>query len=137
MYFARIAALVAATLPLTTAALACATEDQINSLFQQLHGNYGDILPDLTCEDAMGSDNVVKLTICESDDDLAPLGQLAAQAYVYAYENATGRETDHANPPRDEAMIAARDACTDAECICDAMKTSINDSLGGLSPFGG
>jgi hypothetical protein len=56
-------------------------------------------------------------------------------AWVYAYENATGTETDHAAPPVDDYFIAARDACTDAACLCEVLKAHTDDALGGTSPY--
>ena len=76
--------------------------------------------------------------ICASAADnglLWQMAQLDDGAYVYAFENATGRETLHDDPPRDAAFIALRDACTDEVCLCAAYITHTGASLGGLSPY--
>ena len=63
------------------------------------------------------------------------MGRLDDLAWVYAVENATGQQIDLANPPRDEAFVAARDACTDEACLCAVLIGHTNDSLGGTSPY--
>jgi len=77
--------------------------------------------------------------MCEDETgpspDLWRMGRLDDLASVYAYENATGTKTDHANWPRDENFIANRDACTDKACLCDVLVEHTNGSLGGTSPY--
>lgn len=69
------------------------------------------------------------------DDDLWSMGRLDDLAWLYAVETATGQEVDPGSPPRDTDFLAARDACTDAACLCAALIQHTNDSLGGTSPY--
>ncbi len=63
------------------------------------------------------------------------MGRLDDLAWVYAVENATGQQVNLEDPPRDEAFLAARDACTDAACLCAVLVDHTNGSLGGTSPY--
>ncbi len=63
------------------------------------------------------------------------MGRLDDLAWVAALENATGQEVDLTNPPRDLDFLAARDACTDAACLCAVLIDHTNASLGGFSPY--
>ncbi|MGA0539362.1 hypothetical protein [Neotabrizicola sp. VNH66] len=92
---------------------------------------YGTILSDISCEAPVIPAHAL---MCDTPE-LWRMGRLDDMAFVYAYENATGVETDREDPPRDAEFIAARDACTDAACLCDVLTRHTNDSLGGTSPY--
>ena len=109
----------------------CASPEQIEAINSTISG-YGDVLSDISCDAPVLAAHVM---LCNSDRDLWWLEVAATQSFVYAYENATGTETDHGNPPRADDVIAARDACTDEACLCDVLTSAVNDNLGGLSPF--
>ncbi|GLQ11203.1 hypothetical protein GCM10007913_31350 [Devosia yakushimensis] len=102
----------------------------------ELELSYDDILSDISCDAPTIPAHVL---MCEAEFGPAPelwrMGRLDDIAWVYAVENATGTETDHTNPPRDESFIAARDACTDEACLCDLLIEHTNGSLGGGSPY--
>ena len=74
-------------------------------------------------------------SLYEDEQELWLMGNLDDAAWVYALENATGTETDHSNPPRDDSFIATRDACTTEACLCEALIEHTNGSLGGESPY--
>lgn len=73
------------------------------------------------------------------------MGRLDDLARVCALKNATGQDVDRETPPRDEAFLAARDACThdacthdactDVACLCRVLIRPTNDSLGGSSSY--
>lgn len=102
----------------------------------ELEEFYGDVLSDISCD---APTIPAQVMMCESETGPAPelwrMGRLDDLAWVYAVENATGTETNHANPPRDDSFIAARDACTDEACLCNLLIEHTNDSLGGTSPY--
>ena len=104
----------------------------------RLETSYDDILSDISCD---APEKKAHQLMCDSSyqpgDNLWRMGRLDDLAWVYAYENATKREVDRADPPRDAAFIAKRDACTDAVCLCSALVAHTNDSLGGESPYPG
>lgn len=97
---------------------------------------YGDVSSDIGCD---APTNPAHILMCTSSDDpksdLWRMGRLDDMASVYAYENATGTETNHANPPRYGTFTADRDACTDETCLCNVLIEHTNDSLGGGSPY--
>jgi hypothetical protein len=111
-------------------AASCGNPAQLAEAAERLAG-YSDVLTDYSCE---APANAAQTLIC-GDDNLTEASLIATRSYVYAYENAKGEETDHANPPRSDDFIAVRDACTDAACLCDAFSSHTNDNLGGLSPY--
>jgi hypothetical protein len=98
--------------------------------------SYGDLLSDISCDAPTNPAHQIMCTAAGTPDaTLWRMGRLNDLAWVYAYENATKIEVDPANPPVDDAFIAARDACTDEACLCDLLIQNTNDSLGGLSPY--
>ena len=108
------------------------TETEHLELAERLDLGFGDVAAHFDCRDPMAPGEDIA---CLSDNDLLAVSQLAAEAYVLAYENATGTETDHANPPVDQAVDAELAACTDAACLCGVYRQQINDALGGTSPL--
>jgi hypothetical protein len=102
----------------------------------RLELSYADVLSDISCDAPTVKAHQL---MCDSADEypsgLWRMGRLDDLAWVYANENATGREVDRAAPPRDAAFIAKRDACSDAACLCDVIVSHTNDSLGGESPY--
>lgn len=118
------------------AAATCAVDiDAVEARIAALEGDYGMILSDISCDAPVIPAHILMCDAADAGQSLWRMGRLDDLAWVYAYENATGQQTDHENPPRDEAFIAARDACTDAACLCDALTRHTNDSLGGTSPY--
>lgn len=109
----------------------------VEARIAELEPRYGLVLSDIGCD---MNTNPARVLMCASAEDPmdAPLwrmGRLDDLAWVYAVENATGQEVDLANPPRDEDFLAARDACTDAACLCATLIEHTNASLGGTSPY--
>ncbi len=109
----------------------CADPARVAARTAELAENYSGVLSDISCD----APAVPAHEILCDDYNLWEMSKLDTFAYVYAYENATGQETDHTAPPVDEYFIAERDACTDAACLCDLLKAHTNDSLGGTSPY--
>ena len=101
-----------------------------------LEPSYGAVLSDISCD--LPTLPVHRL-MCDAaeapDDTLWRMGRLDDLAWIYALENATKGEVDLTDPPRDESFLAARDACTDTACLCEALIRHTNDSLGGTSPY--
>jgi hypothetical protein len=123
-------AFIATLLGMPATAETCADPASVAAAMENLSG-YQDVLSDIACDaPALPAHRL----LCENDA-LWQIGLLDTRARVYAYENATGTETDHTNPPRDEDFTARRDACMDAACLCAALISHTNDSLGGLSPY--
>lgn len=97
---------------------------------------YDDVLSDISCDAPTIPAHILMCdSIGDANSDLWRMGRLDDIASVYAYENATGTETNHANPPRYGTFIEDRDACTDEACLCDVLIEHTNDSLGGTSPY--
>lgn len=124
-------------LPQLAAAQSCGVDPAaVEKSIAKLETSYSDILSDISCD---APTNPAHVLMCNSADTppggLWRMGRLDDLAWVYAYENATGTETNHANPPRDEDFLAQRDACTDEACLCKALTDHTNDSLGGGSPY--
>lgn len=97
--------------------------------------SYSDVLSDISCDAPTIPAHIL---MCEGDgpnSELWRMGRLDDMSWVYAYENATGTELNHDNPPRDDSFIAERDACTDQACLCNLLVQHTNDSLGGMSPY--
>ncbi len=108
----------------------------VEARIAELEGRYSLILSDIGCDLPQLAAHQLMCTAAETPgDDLWRMGRLDDLAWVYAVENATGQEVDLTNPPRDEAFIAARDACTDAACLCSVLTDHTNGSLGGTSPY--
>ena len=102
-----------------------------------LEPRYGAVLSDIGCDI---NDIPSRQMMCDAADapgggDLWRMGRLDDLAWVHAVENATGQEVDLAAPPPDDAFIAARDACSDAACLCSVLIRHTNASLGGTSPY--
>jgi hypothetical protein len=117
--------------PAIALAQTCADPARVAAAIEDLSKHYGDVLSDIGCDAPTLAAHRI---LCE-DPALWDMVKLDTFAYVYAYENATGTETDRAAPPIDDYFIQTRDACTDAACLCDALKNHTNDSLGGTSPY--
>lgn len=137
-------------LPLTTSALTalillaqplaagiCNVDPQaVETRIAELEPRYGLVLSDISCDLPVMPAHVLMCDAAyEPDQTLWRMGRLDDLAWVYAFENATGREVDIENPPRDEAFLAARDACTEAACLCAVLIDHTNASLGGTSPY--
>ena len=111
---------------------AAAVERRIADLEQ----SYGLILSDISCDLPQLPAHRLMCDSGESPQDvLWRMGRLDDLAWVYAMENATGQQVDLTNPPRDDAFLATRDACTDESCQCDVLIEHTNGSLGGTSPY--
>lgn len=110
----------------------------MNAKIARFEEHYRDIQSGFDCA---APANAAQKLLCASAQEQRPLlwrmSRLNDLAWVYAYENATGKEVDPSNPPADAAFIAARDACTDAQCLCTLFVERTNDSLGGESPYRG
>jgi hypothetical protein len=108
----------------------------VEAEISRLEPTYGYILSDIGCDVPTIPAHQIMCDAAETPEaDLWRMGRLDDLAWVYAYENATGTEVDLANPPRDDGFIAARDACTDAVCLCTTLIDHTDGSLGGLSPY--
>lgn len=124
------------TLPL--AAQTCSIDlAAVEARIAELEPSYGLVLSDIGCD---VNTIPARKIMCESaenpqDDTLWRMGRLDTLAWVYAIENATGQQVNQEDPPLDETFIAARDACTDAACLCGVLIQHTNDSLGGTSPY--
>jgi hypothetical protein len=128
---------VALALPVPALSQTCAIDvAALETRISELEPDYGDVLSDISCDAPAIPAQVL---MCDSAKMPGPtlwrMGRLDDLAWVYAVENATGQETDHANPPRDDDFITRRDACTDVTCLCDMLIGHTNDSLGGTSPY--
>ena len=108
----------------------------VEARIAELEPSYGLMLSDIGCD---APTNPAHILMCDdANQPTSPLwrmGRLDDLAWVYAVENATGQEVDLTDPPRDADFVAARDACTDAACLCDALTQHTNASLGGTSPY--
>ncbi len=108
----------------------------VEARITDLDASYSLVLSDIGCENPTVPAHQLMCDSAEDPNaDIWRMGRLDTMAWVYAVENATGREVDLENPPLDEDFIARRDACTDAACLCDALISHTNDSLGGTSPY--
>ena len=108
----------------------------VEAKIADLEPSYSLVLSDIGCDAPTNPAHILMCNAAQTPN--APLwrmGRLDDLAWVYAVENATGQETDHTNPPRDDDFLAKRDACTDEACLCDALIQHTNDSLGGTSPY--
>jgi hypothetical protein len=130
----RLTALLIGLLPAFPAlAQACAVDPgSVEAAIARLEPSYGQLQSDISCAAPRLPAHVL---ICDADPLLGRMGRLDDLAWVHAVETATGQQLDKANPPRDHGFLAARDACTDADCLCRLLIQHTNDSLGGLSPY--
>ncbi|WP_240231863.1 hypothetical protein [Devosia lacusdianchii] len=102
----------------------------------ELELSYSTILSDISCDAPTIPAHVLMCdSAYEANGDLWRMGRLDDMAWVYSYENATGTELNHEDPPRDDSFIADRDACTDEACLCNLLIEHTNGSLGGTSPY--
>jgi hypothetical protein len=100
-----------------------------------LQPSYGAVLSDISCDaPTIVAHQLLCLSAETPGDGLWQMLRLDTLAWVHAYENATGQQVDLANPPLDAGFIAARDACTDVDCLCAVLMDHTNGSLGGTSP---
>ena len=115
----------------------CGIDPQtVESRIAQLESSYGLVLSDIGCDLPTLPAHVLLCDSANSPDwSLWRMARLDDLAWVHAVENATGQQVDLANPPRDTAFIAARDACTDIDCLCGVLIDHTNASLGGTSPY--
>jgi hypothetical protein len=133
--FLAATAFLAATVP--AIAQTCAVDmAAVEAEIASLEPSYGEVLSDIACD---APTILAHQMMCDTaglpDADLWRMGRLGDLAWLYAYENATKTEVDRANPPVNDRFIAARDACTDAACLCNVLIDFTNDSLGGLTPY--
>ena len=126
-----LAGLALAVLPCTLAAAADFPDPSRIADAQAGLSSYHDVLSDISCDAPTLKSHQL---MCE-DDRLWQMGLLDSWAWVYAVENATGTEADHAVPAWDDLFIEARDACSDDACLIDLLIQHTNDSLGGTSPY--
>jgi len=108
----------------------------VEARIDTLEPGYGMILSDIGCDNpTIPAHNIMCASAKSADPVLWRMGRLDDLAWIYAVENATGRQVDPTNPPRDADFIARRDARTDAACLAEALTGHSNDSLGGTSPL--
>lgn len=97
-----------------------------------LSAHYNDVPSCLACSTQK---KPIEKIICR-DHQLKMMEVLDTKAAVYALENATKTQTDHARP--DCSFVSQQLArCTDAQCACRLLKQNTSDSLGGTSPYHG
>lgn len=124
---------------LAVPAMAAAREPglaSVNAAIVRYQTSYGDILSDINCDAPTIQAHVMMCDSSYTNGDLLwKMGRLDDMAWVYAYENATKREVDHNDPPRDKAFIKERDACRNVHCVKAVLVRHTNDSLGGESPY--
>lgn len=108
----------------------------VESRIAALEPSHGLVLSDIGCDAPTVPAHVLMCDAALSPDaHLWRMGRLDDLAWIHAVENATGQDVDETNPPRDKDFVARRDACTDAECLCEVLIGHTNDSLGGTSPY--
>lgn len=115
----------------------CPADDgAIAAALARLEPRYGDVLSDISCDAPTLPAHQILCGDAEGPNPLLwQMARLDTLAWVYAVENATGAEQNHASPMLDDGFIASRDACTDAACLCAALIQHTTDSLGGESPY--
>ena len=123
--------LLSIALPTAIHAQSCADPAMVQAAKTKLEDSYRDVLTDISCD----APSLTSHQLLCDDPLLWEMEVLNTWAWVYATENATGQETDHANPPRNSDVMAQRDACTDKTCLCATLIQATNDSLGGMSPY--
>ncbi len=109
----------------------CFSEVGINKAISEL-ASYKDVASSVNCEkEVYGAGKL----ICQNST-LKLMDSLDTKAYVYAFENGSKSEANHAKPPLDSAWISSvRNECKDEACLCTAFKAHTNSSLGGSSPY--
>lgn len=121
----------------TAAAQTCEIDlAAVEARIAELEPSHGLVLSDISCDAPTVPAHILMCDAAETPN--APLwrmGRLDDLAWIYAVENATGQDVDETNPPRDADFLARRDACTDADCLCNALTEHTNASLGGTSPY--
>ncbi len=130
-------ALFCLALPLPALAGTCSIDiDAVNARIDQLEPSYRMVRSDIGCDsNTLPARQMMCASVEGGDLVLWRMGRLDDLAWAHAVENATGQEVDPENPPRDGAFIATRDACRDEACLCEALITHTNDSLGATSPY--
>lgn len=121
-----------ALVPASAFAYTCGDPDRTAALTARLSSSYGDVEPARDCAAPKGND----ARIC-ANPTLREMARLADQAYVYGYETATGTETDHRRPERDQTTASDLASCTDEACLCSALIDQINGAMGADNPYGG
>ena len=108
----------------------------VEARIAELEPDHGMVLSDISCDMPTLAAHVLMCASAEgADPALWRMGRLDDLAWVHAVQNATGEDVDEATLARDSAFIAIRDACTDQACLCEALVSHTNDSLGGTSPY--
>jgi len=120
-----------ATQPSTTGGSQCFSDVAITKAIGELAA-YADVPSSVDCEKQVYGAGKL---ICQNNT-LKLMDSLDTKAYVYALENATKSEVNHAKPPVDSTWITSvRNECKDEACLCAAFKTHTNGSLGANSPY--
>lgn len=124
-------------MPLGATAQVCAVDRAaVEARIAELEPDYSVVQSDFSCGRPGGfAQKAICASLTGADMTLWRMARLDDLAWVYAYENATGTETNRKHPPRDEDFIATRDACPDMACLCAALIQHTNDTLGGTSPY--
>lgn len=108
----------------------------VEARIAELDPAYDVVLSDISCDAPSVPAHVLMCDAAEQPLDLFwRMGQPDDLAWAYAVENAPGQEVDLANPPLDKDFLAARDAGTDAACLCGLLAEHTNTSLGSTSPY--
>jgi hypothetical protein len=108
----------------------------VTARIAELEPTYGAVLSDISCDaPSIPAHQLLCNSAEDANDALWQMARLDTLAWVYAYENATGRQIDLANPPLDTDFIARRDACSGVDCLCAVLMDHTNGSLGGTSPY--
>lgn len=112
---------------LSTGFADCLTEvDQtkVKAAIANLNASYGDVPSLINCNKPGKGDE----RVC-SNPTLVLMAELDSKAAVYAYENATGTETDHKKPDK-QWITELRRANKTPLGLCEAFKSHTTDSLG-------
>lgn len=108
----------------------------VEARIAQLEPAHGMVLSDISCDAPTLPAHILMCDAAETPNaQLWRMGRLNDLAWIYALENATGQDVDETSPPRDGDFLARRDACTDADCLCETLVEHTNASLGGTSPY--
>ncbi len=130
--------ILAASLPLAALADSCGVDDAaVEAAIARLEPGYPGVLSDISCDLPTVPAHKIMCAAAESPEDLLwRMGRLNDLAWAFAVENATKIRYDIANPTEpNPGLIATRDDCTDAACICAVLIEDTNASLGGTSPY--
>ncbi len=112
----------------------CAVDlDAVEAQITRLDRSYGEVAPSFDCAQTT---EATQKAIC-ADPELSRMMRLDDMAWVYAIENATGTEQDHAKPQADQSHLDRLATCgpEDTGCICGTFIERTNGSLGGESPY--